>query len=180
MNVPTGSRDIYLPGSLFNRDGKQGQPILARIDDPFTTPDVPSLDDPIDETWMRLDPVTVSEADFALPIIYATEALMRDTGRNWPLPHMQITDFVHTIGPFKSERFVQAVRAHQHRRMSITVAGERDSAPTRGRWFDVELSLDVDLRLLRGPAFWLDFIAHPVGEDGEHAVYVHRPLERTA
>lgn len=179
--VPVGDRDIEFPGSHLNRDGKQGRPILAHLDEALTTAAYPSLDDPIDETWMRLDPVTVSDADFALPIVYSTKALMRDTGRDWPLVHMQITDFVHTIGPFKSERFVQAARAHQHRRMSLTLAtaADEDTEPRRYRFFDVRFALDVDLRLLRGPAFWLDWIAYPVGERTETAVLVHETLERT-
>jgi hypothetical protein len=182
VNVPTGSREVYLPGSLLNPDGKQAKPILARLDEAFTDPVPPSLDVPTDETWMRLDPVSVGEAEHQLPIIYSTETLMRDTGRNYPLTHMQVTGYVHTLGPFKSERFVRAVRAHQHRRMSLTLAGQdADGRPVHGRWFDIDLSLDVDLRLLRGPAFWLDWMAHPVGtRRPEYAVIVARTPAVTA
>lgn len=185
MRVPAGSREVHFPGSHLNRDGKQARPLLVHLGEPFTEYAPPSLQDPIDETWMRLDPVPVGELEHELPIILSTALTERALleRRRWdvrrlPPPEMP-EDLVHTLGPFRSDRFVLAVRAHQHRRLSLTFANVGPAAPTRYRFYDVEVSLDVDLRLLRGPAFWLDWIAHPLANN-HTAVFVQKPLERTA
>ena len=176
MTVPAGVRKIIRRTALM----EDPSPMLVRFGEPFTDAVAPSLTDPIDDSWLRLEPVRIDGG--LSPVCLHSRLLPRKVGVSaMAVKHITEDDrYVYTVGPFAGHRAVAAFRARQHRRMSLTFI-HPDPVPARTRWFDVELSLDVDVASRVQAMFWLDFTAEPVAPHGPYATFVTNPeLERTA
>jgi len=159
--IPPGDRTIHMPGSLLAPPvGREPRPLLVHLGERTADLTPPDLRDPIDATWLKLEPVRV--AGELVPIIYATENHYDEARDRYLLGDriarrdLRLTVF--TIGPFKSPRLLEAVRAHGQRRLSLTIEARDDDQHTRLRWPDVQIALDADVQHYDEARWWLDWI----------------------
>ena len=162
MMIPTGDRTIHHRGSLLApADGPDPRPLLVHLGERTADLTRPDLREPIDSTWLKLEPVAV--AGELVPIAFATENHydedrdpFRFLGDRLARRDLRLTVF--TIGPFKSPRLLEAIRAHGQRRLSLTVEARDDDRHTRLRWPDVQIALDADVQHYDEARWWLDWI----------------------
>lgn len=171
MTIPTGLREIIFPGDT-GYPPETGDPLsaLISIGEPFDTATAPDLDEPFDESWMKLEPVRVNGELVAIgfhQLRLTDEHVDPDTRTRSVRDTGQI---VYTLGPFKSPRFVAAARAHQMRRLSLTLAAEGPTVEMRMRHFDVRLALDVDVQHDDEPRYWLDWQSQEIITDDDATV----------